>query len=203
MKLTTLLLCVYKFCSPTSLFKYIYIYIHTQQQGCQFHNTKSFSPIFISRYMGMSKNENEARIYTGGRESARIFLRASSSHYTTIRMYGAVEKCGKQHMRGMQYQNKHVIKLSVRLQLEQPQHLDVLLLPTQLWPQTTNVQRLQCESVRAVPGWCDDTSKEAHQGAAAVQAATGLTALSRVCSGTAFPSCVVSRIFPPLHTFLW
>ena len=25
--------------------------------------------------MGMSKNENEARIYTGGRESARIFLR--------------------------------------------------------------------------------------------------------------------------------
>ena len=37
---------------------------------------KSFSPIFISRYMGMSKNENEARIYTGGRESARIFLRA-------------------------------------------------------------------------------------------------------------------------------
>ena len=25
MKLTTLLLCVYKFCSPTSLFKYIYI----------------------------------------------------------------------------------------------------------------------------------------------------------------------------------
>ena len=52
--------------------------------------------------MGMSKNENEARIYTGGRESARIFLRASSSHYTTIRMYGAVEKCGKQHMRGIQ-----------------------------------------------------------------------------------------------------
>ena len=42
----------------------------------------------------MSKNENEARIYTGGRESARLFLRASSSHYTTIRMYGAVEKCG-------------------------------------------------------------------------------------------------------------
>ena len=41
--------------------------------------------------MGMSKNENEARIYTGGRESARIFLRASSSHYTTIRMYGAVD----------------------------------------------------------------------------------------------------------------
>ena len=70
--------------------------------------------------MGMSKNENGARIYTGGRESARIFLRASSSHYTTIRMYGAVEKCGKQHMKGMQYQNKHVIKLSVRLQLEQP-----------------------------------------------------------------------------------
>ena len=34
--------------------------------------------------MGMSKNENEARIYTGGRESARIFLRASSSHYTII-----------------------------------------------------------------------------------------------------------------------
>ena len=60
--------------------------------------------------MGMSKNENEARIYTGGRESARIFLRASSSHYTTIRMYGAVEKCGKQHMRGMQYQNKHMIR---------------------------------------------------------------------------------------------
>ena len=90
----------------------------------------------------MSKNENEARIYTGGRESARIFLRASSSHYTTIRMYGAVEKCGKQHMKGMQYQNKHVIKLSVRLQLEQPQHLDVLLLSTQLWPQTANVQRL-------------------------------------------------------------
>ena len=105
----------------------------------------------------MSKNENEARIYTGGRESARIFLRASSSHYTTIRMYGAVEKCGKQHMKGMQYQNKHVIKLSVRLQLEQPQHLDVLLLSTQLWPQTANVQRLQCESVRAVPGWCDHT----------------------------------------------
>ena len=25
--------------------------------------------------MGMSKNENEARIYAGGRESARIFLR--------------------------------------------------------------------------------------------------------------------------------
>ena len=98
----------------------IYIYIYTQQQGCQFHNTKGFSPIFISSYMGMSKNENEARIYTGGRESARIFLRASSSHYTTIRMYGAVEKCGKQHMRGMQYQNKHMIKLSVRLQLEQP-----------------------------------------------------------------------------------
>ena len=68
----------------------------------------------------MSKNENEARIYTGGRESARIFLRASSSHYTTIRMFGAVEKCGKQHMKGMQYQNKHVIKLSVQLQLEQP-----------------------------------------------------------------------------------
>ena len=107
--------------------------------------------------MGMSKNENEARICTGGRESARIFLRASGSHYTTIRMYGAVEKCGKQHMKGMQYQNKHVIKLSVRLQLEQPQHLDVLLLSTQLWPQTANVQRLQCESVRAVPVWCDDT----------------------------------------------
>ena len=117
----------------------------------------SFSPIFISSYMGMSKNENEARIYTGGRESARIFLRASSSHYNTIRMYGAVEKCGKQHMTGMQYQNKHVIKLSVRLQLEQPQHLYVLLLSTQFWPQTANVQRLQCESVRAVPGCCDDT----------------------------------------------
>ena len=73
-------------------------FIYTQQQGCQFHNTKSFSPIFISRYMGMSKNENEARIYTGGRESARIFLRASSSHYTTIRMYAAVEKCRKQQM---------------------------------------------------------------------------------------------------------
>ena len=107
--------------------------------------------------MGMSKNENEARIYTGGRESARIFLRASSSHYTTIRMYRAMEKCGKQHMKGMQYQNKHVMKLSVRLQLEQPQHLDVLLLSTQFWPQTANVQRLQCESVRAVPGRCDDT----------------------------------------------
>ena len=109
----------------------------------------------------MSKNENEARIYTGGRESARIFLRASSSHYTTIRMYGAVEKCGKQHMKGMQYQNKHVIQLSVRLQLEQPQHLHVLLLSTQLWPQTANVQRLQCESVRAVPGWCDHTEAAA------------------------------------------
>ena len=42
--------------------------------------------------MGMSKNENEARIYTEGRESARIFLSGSISHYTTIRMYGAVEK---------------------------------------------------------------------------------------------------------------
>ena len=78
MKLTTLL-CVYKFCSPTSLFKYIYKIIYTQQQGCQFHSTKSFSPIFISSCMGMSKNENEARIYTGGRESARIFLLYSAS----------------------------------------------------------------------------------------------------------------------------
>ena len=33
----------------------------------------------------------------------------------------------------------------------------MLLLSTQLWPQTANVQRLQCESVRAVPGWCDHT----------------------------------------------
>ena len=47
------------------------------------------------------------------------------------------------------------------------------------------------------------STKEAHQGATAVQAATGLTTLSRVCSGTAFPSCVVSRIFTLLHTFLW
>ena len=31
------------------------------------------------------------------------------------------------------------------------------------------------------------SAKEAHQGATAVQAATGLTTLSRVCSGTAFP----------------
>ena len=60
------------------------------------------------------------------------------------------KKSGKQHMKGMQYQNKHLIKLSVRLQLEQPQHLDVLLLSTHLWPQTANVQRLQCESVRTV-----------------------------------------------------
>ena len=34
------------------------------------------------------------------------------------------------------------------------------------------------------------STKEAHQGAAAVQAATGLTTLSRVCSGTAFPSYI-------------
>ena len=30
MKLTTLLLCVYKFCSPTSLFIYIYIYMQIE-----------------------------------------------------------------------------------------------------------------------------------------------------------------------------
>ena len=33
----------------------------------------------------------------------------------------------------------------------------MLLLSTQFWPQTANVQRLQCESVRAVSGWCDHT----------------------------------------------
>ena len=46
-----------------SVYLYIYLSVYTQQQGCQFHNTKSFSPIFISRYMGMSKNENYLYIY--------------------------------------------------------------------------------------------------------------------------------------------
>ena len=39
------------------------------------------------------------------------------------------------------------------------------------------------------------STKGAHQVAAAVQVATGLTTLSRVCSGTAFPSCVISCNF--------
>ena len=132
--------------------------------------------------MGMSKNENEARIYTGGRESARIFLRASSSHYTTIRMYGAVEKCGKQHMKGMQYQNKHVIKLSVRLQLEQPQHLDVLLLSTQLWPQTANVQRPQCESVAPSQSICRRHLNASSRNATAASVSSHQTGTARTDS---------------------
>ena len=97
----------------------------------------------------------------------------------------------------------------------------MLLLSTQFWPQTANVQRLQCESVRAVPSWCDGTEAAVAflrdalrlrlqmlcDGAITcchtfvrrllVQLVWDVLLVSRVCSGTAFPSCVVSRIFPP------
>ena len=114
-------------------FIYIYIYLNREvgEQNLYTHNNKVVSFIIPKAFHPFSSVvtwewartktkpefilgvENQQELLLCVYIYIYIFLRASSSHYTTIRMYGAVEKCGKQHMRGMQYQNKHVIKLYI------------------------------------------------------------------------------------------